>query len=317
MPLTHYERTKKFASSEYGTTKMRLGGDTQQTFGYCSLGLTPIIDDEPDADSNKKAAAVVANSDQDDTMITTIATVTPSGHLYSPQAILEYLLTKTQDYQGQLTKYERQQADIKDPIKQQEVNKRERREAFARSQNLPQATKKAKTSSNKEGLQRTSYWLPTSQPEKAETNLQPPERPSSPHSGEPLRRKDLKPVALPRHKNSEDVICALSGKPIRHQKVMAYWTSNKDKDKTKPGVVCLKDVFDMTVAADSNDKDDGDKKPKAVTMDKDKKKNKDATKLLCPLTNQKIKQTLELKAGGSGFAAHNDVEVKTYRPTIT
>jgi hypothetical protein len=28
LPLTHYERTKKFASSEYGTVRKRLAGDS-------------------------------------------------------------------------------------------------------------------------------------------------------------------------------------------------------------------------------------------------------------------------------------------------
>jgi hypothetical protein len=301
MPLTHYERTKKFASSGYGSTTTRISGDTQVAFGHCSLGLTPIIgnDDNDNGDGHKK------DGNHDTTITTTIAMVTPSGHLYATEAIYEYLLTKTQEYQAQMALFEKQKQQDAEKADTTEAAKRQRQEAFEASNNLKEA-KRAKTASSSgpdSALKRTSFWLPDMQPDKVEKRHAEPERPASPYSGDTLRRKDLRKLALQRKPNSQDVLCAISGKPIRLQAVMAYWT----KDKTVPGVVVLKDVFNMTIDTDANNK----RKAKG-----DPSKTK-ATTLLCPLTNAKIKYTMELKSGGSGFAAHNAVEVKTYKPTIT
>ncbi|CAB9529886.1 Nitric oxide synthase interacting protein [Seminavis robusta] len=299
MPLTHYERTKKFKSSSFGTTTTRLSGDSQVAFGHCSLGLTVIMED---GKQKKKT------DDNDETLVTTIAMVTPSGHLYAKEAIFEYLLTKTQEYQDQLALFEQQQDDDTKKADTTEATKRKRQEAFDASHNLqekrikhPQQDDSDKAAASV--LKRTSYWLPDMQPDKVDARHKAPERPTSPYSGEPLRRKDLRELALERKPNTEDVICAISGKAIRMQPTMAYWT----KDKTKPGVVVLKDVYHMTIDTE------GSKKKKAKGDDE----KDDKPKLQCPLTNQKIKHVIELKVGGSGFAAHNAVEVKTYKPTIT
>lgn len=62
---------------------MRLGGDSQQTFGHCSLCIHPAV--EPMA--------------------------TPSGHVYCKECIVEFLLTKTQELKRQREAFEAQQKD--------------------------------------------------------------------------------------------------------------------------------------------------------------------------------------------------------------
>ena len=298
MPLTHYERTKKFASSNYGTTTTRLSGDTQVAFGHCSLSLAPIVEEHHDDHHDSK------EEEEEDTT-TTIAMVTNSGHLYAKEAIYQYLLTKTQDYQDQKDAYEKQQQGEEKQQQEDAVDQhnKKRQAAFEESQksSLYDKTKKMKTG-KESALVRTSYWLPDMQPDKIEHKVRAPERPISPYSGDPLRAKDLRQVALVRNKGHDECLCAISGKPIKVADAVAYWT----KDKTKPGVVVLKEVFDMTI---SNTKG---KKSKSNEKDKEKKE-----KWICPLTNAKIKHTIALKSGGSGFAAHNAVQVKTYKPTIT
>jgi len=96
-PMTHHERTKKFASSSYGTTTTRLAGDTQVAFGSCSLSLTPIMDHTSSNGEQKGKSDSKACAGSDTNTSTTIAMVTPSGHLYAKQAIYEYLLTKTKE----------------------------------------------------------------------------------------------------------------------------------------------------------------------------------------------------------------------------
>lgn len=314
-PLTHYERTKKFASSSYGTTTTRISGDTQVAFGSCSLSLAPIVSDQDESSTNNAVAAKSSAGDDDQT-VTSIAMVTPSGHLYAKQAIYEYLLTKTQDYSDQTKAYEVQQDAALAKADTTEAQKRQREEAFEESNQLAVVVSKKRKAKNAEKiigdggvLKKTSYWLPDMQPAKVDLEVAAPERPSSPYSGDPLRRKDLRELALIRKKDNpsknygeQDVLCAISGKAIRMQAAVAYWT----KDKTRPGVVVLKSVYDMTIDTNS-------KKNKQFSKSSDKK----APALICPITNAKIKHMIALKSGGSGFAAHNAVQVKTYKPTIT
>lgn len=315
MPLTHYERTKKFVSSGHGTTTTRLTGDSQTPFGHCSLGLTPIINEHANDDNDKKKSS--SSNDEEEDITTTIAMVTPSGHLYAQDAILEYLLTKTQEYQQQKIEYERQVAAAQptdSTIEEQRASfdasqRATKKQKLIASQDEKQTSKKSKattatTALSTEGLKHTSYWLPDSQPTKVNVAIQPPIRPTSPHSGEILRRKDLRQVALLRNANAnnnndDDVLCAITHKPIRMKSAIAYWTSKKDKSQV--GVVVLKDVYDKTIAIKDNAAD----------------KNESSTTLLCPLTGLKIRHTIDLHSSGSGFAAHNAVVVKTYKPTIT
>lgn len=61
--------------------QVRLGGDSQQTFGHCSLCIHPAV--EPMA--------------------------TPSGHVYCKECIVEFLLAKTQELRRQREAFEAQE----------------------------------------------------------------------------------------------------------------------------------------------------------------------------------------------------------------
>lgn len=61
--------------------KQRLGTESQLPFGYCGLSMYPAED----------------------------PVVTPSGHIYSRESILEYLLTKSKEIKEQCKAYEEQQ----------------------------------------------------------------------------------------------------------------------------------------------------------------------------------------------------------------
>lgn len=61
--------------------QVRLGGDSQQTFGHCSLCIHPAV--EPMA--------------------------TPSGHVYCKECIVEFLLAKTKELRRQKEAFEAQQ----------------------------------------------------------------------------------------------------------------------------------------------------------------------------------------------------------------
>lgn len=81
--FTYYEKQK----SGLGALKQRLGTESQLPFGYCGLSLQPA--ENP--------------------------VVTPSGHIYSRESILEYLLTKSKDLKIAREKYEEQKVIVTHP----------------------------------------------------------------------------------------------------------------------------------------------------------------------------------------------------------
>jgi len=255
MPLTAYERTKKFESSQLGTTTVRLSTDAQGKFGDCQLSLS-----EP-----------------------TDPVATPSGHIYSREAILEYLLTTTLGLKEARKEYDRHEEEIdKEEVQSVQRKQAEDIQTF-------EDTQKATTSSRKRALPKevplTGYWLAEHQPEYNNGQLRaepPPDRPPSPFSGNPLRHKDLQPLIIKRRDGK--VICALSEKIISTQPAVALCGPSG-------GHVILEKMYTQLVEP---------------TM-------------VCPITSKKlkVKHILKLVKGKSGFASSGIVEAKKYRPTIT
>jgi nitric oxide synthase-interacting protein len=272
LPLTHYERTKKFASSEYGTTVKRLSSASQYQIGECALSLSPL-------DSGS-------------------ALVSPSGYLYDKNAILEYLLTQTYLLKDRQVAYESQQKEIlvrEESAKSETDTKRSAEALILEAHSVVKKQKVVDSRQHQQNeLKRTSYWLADSQSDAKDRLLEkPPERPLSPHSQQPLKRKDLWMVRLTYDEGAGEVnrsskkalVCAISGKALMGE-VTAYWTDKKHED----GAVVLTKVFQ--------------------DLSRDGK--------VCPLTSRKIRSVRSLQKSGSSFAASGQtVEVKKYAPTIT
>lgn len=283
-PLTAHER-KEYAKNAYGTTTARLGKDSQYTFGNCGLSLYPARD-RPIA--------------------------SPSGHVYERSAMLEYMLTKTQELKRQQEEYDRnlarQQASSE---REQEKERKSRVEDFERTQKVT-SVKKQKVEENV--LKRTSYWLADMQPGNdddgdgntasgSRQRTPPSKRPPSPNSQKPLRRKDLIEIELKRKNtsvkkggggggNNDPVLCAISEKEITTQQALALVT--KGNNESNPAQVVLEKVYkDLNI--------ENERIP------------------MCPVTGRKIKQVLKLQRGGSSFASEDGrtVEAKRYRPTMT
>lgn len=282
LPLTHYERTKKFASSQYGTTTARVSGEAQYQFGDCALSLSSLCAGDKDADKDSSSQKVLC---------------TPSGYLYAADAILEYLLQHTQGLKKQRVAWEAQQAQL---AQQDDSEKVAAKRSFEQSQKIISSppNKRSKTTSAAADLKRTSYWLADSQPEAAPPTAveEPPARPPSPHTGQDLRRKDLWPIQL-EWSDDQDAsrrrpVCSVSHKAVHAQAVVAYWTTsspNKASSEDALGQVVLRDVYDNLVKGGP-----------------------------CPRTGRKIKVVRVLQRGGTSFSASGQaVETTRYRPTIT
>jgi nitric oxide synthase-interacting protein len=182
----------------YGTESQRLGTESQTPFGYCCLSLNPVHD----------------------------AVVSPSGHLYSREAILEYLLLKTKGIKQQQQQYEHQLSRNREEENKKQLDEKDRQISnFTDSQDVGSIAKRKSSEIEsqqsymesrkkviddtdpllkKEQLRKISPWIVDFTPTAKDAEIKEPvKRPSSPFSGRPLRVKDLIPVNLVRER-SED-----------------------------------------------------------------------------------------------------------------
>ena len=266
MPLTHYERTQKFASSGYGTNKQRVKQESQYRIGQCALTTQRL--------EGKTALC------------------SPSGNLYSESAILEYLLEATRSLKQQTAAFAAQKdTQANEAIAKQDEASRKRLADFKESQEIVKKSKSVVTSkpSAKEDLQRVSYWLsaaqPTSESSAASTTKPPLDRPPSPITGAPLRRKDLWPVQLERNNDDDDgtLVCAVSSKSLERgsPSVLAFWTHTKGSSSS--GTLALASVLESVVEQGR-----------------------------CPVTDRKIRHVRTLYASGQACERKQH-----YKPTIT
>ncbi|CAM9526048.1 unnamed protein product [Ascophyllum nodosum] len=146
-----------------------------------------------------------------------------------------------------------------------------------------------------EELRSSSWWLPQFQPAAPEEKIvEPPKRPASPMSGQPLRAKDMIPVnfTIDAEKqktahlsggetNKGSIICPVTRKGITSQKMMLI---------KRTGHVMLEDAV---------------KQFALPTM-------------TCPVTGEKIKKKdlVPLINGGTSFTASGQVEVTKYAPGL-
>jgi len=279
----HFSYHEKNTNDSLGTKTERLSTDSQLPFGYCSLSLYPT-----DAD----------------------AVVSPSGHIYSREAILEYLLSKMKEIKEQQQQYEQQLLDEKlQEQKQIDDEKLGKLKEFAEQQDggvYILAKRKSNDIDNEdylaarkkiiandkskeeniEELKRVSPWLaeatPSAEPSKVKI---PPKRPSSPFSGQPLRTKDLIPIDLLKEDvtNGNDsslvrYLCPISKKTITSQKVVLIKST---------GAYMLEECF-TSIAAKS---------------------------MICPLTNKKFSKEdiIQLVKPATSFASSGVVESKKYQ----
>lgn len=193
---SHFTYAEKQRSS-FGSQSERLSADSQLPFGHCPFSLHPIDD----------------------------GVISPSGRLYSREAILEYLLTKMKEIREeneafiqqqkrqtektleslrsaedlQIKNFEENQLGVGVIVNSNDVSKPlESEYAISRKRLIDDTDKAEKTKS----LQAVCPWIPQFTPSAEAVVKPPPKRPPSPFSGRPLRAKDLIPVNLVREESS-------------------------------------------------------------------------------------------------------------------
>ena len=302
-PLTHHER-KRLKSSGYGTQSTRLTTESHVPFGHCHLNLSPITD---------------------------IAVATPSGHIYSKEAIVQYMLTKNGELKKRKAECERLRVDVENRRVEWETKTGKRiRDTFVqkdqgamsnalvlRSDDVPTSTSSAAAATTgkkpENTLQKVSYWLASSQPQHATGGKgengdfdyegeiaalppMPPDRPPSPNSGEPLKLKQLIPLHLVHEGEEEGVDFIKSGSGSNSGRILC---AVSHKTITTQPTIALKNTGHVMLQSVYEEL----AKP---TM-------------TCPITGRKFKEkdVLVLARGRSGFAASGEVVAKKYNPTLT
>lgn len=279
--FTYHEKLK----AGLGSIKQRFGTESQLPFGHCCLSLHPAED----------------------------PVISPSGHLYSREAILEYLLLKAKELKKTTKLHEAQQnqervaeqnkilasqsSEIKKFTERQDgvenVLKRKVAESDLESANAHILSRKkiiddTDKDSKMAGLLKMSPWVPMFTPHAAPAIIkEPPKRPPSPFSGRPLRSKDLIAIELTKEQPNDTLgkttwyICPVTRKTITNQKVVLLKTS---------GIIMLESAM----------------KELAIPT------------MTCPITGKKFtkEDILELKAAASGFSSTGTVEGKVHRPSI-
>lgn len=273
--FTYQEKLK----AGYGSLKQRLGTESQLPFGYCSLSMHPAED----------------------------PVITPSGHLYSREFILEYLLTKSKEIKKQSKAFEEQEENRKkEEIKTQTENQIIELKEFEESQQGLLNTKRKANDNNSayfesrkkfiddtdksvklQELKKVSPWIPQFTPNAEVIIKEPIKRPSSPFSGKALRSKDLIPLNLVKEDGKSDnssivrFVCPVTRKTITNQKVLLIKTT---------GVYMIESAFkDLALPTKT-----------------------------CPLSGKPFlsEEVVELVSAASGFASSGQVEAKVHRSTI-
>ncbi|XP_075972372.1 nitric oxide synthase-interacting protein homolog [Anticarsia gemmatalis] len=173
---TYHEKKKDAAASGYGTQSERLGKDSVKNFDCCSLTLQPCRN----------------------------PVITKEGYLFDKEAILEYIITKKNEFTRKLKKYDKQlkkeeteKAELAAAEKESNLIKFMNREKNITSTNKQQTEAGASTPSvsnlaNGKDKQLPSFWVPSQLPDAKISKMEKPDPTVyCPISGKPLKMKDL------------------------------------------------------------------------------------------------------------------------------
>jgi nitric oxide synthase-interacting protein len=167
---TSHEKKKDARESGYGTHAIRLGKDSIKEFDCCSLTLQPCRE----------------------------AVITPDGHLYDKEAILENIIhqkrdiaKKTKEFEKQKARHQKEARDVEKNKEAESYKKFVEKQSFVSSSGDKVGDVLAKAAEDKD-KQLPSFWIPSLTPNFKPTEIKKPDdKVRCPMSGKPLRLKDL------------------------------------------------------------------------------------------------------------------------------
>ncbi|XP_055902232.1 nitric oxide synthase-interacting protein homolog [Eupeodes corollae] len=278
---TYNEKKKDAQESGYGTNSQRIGKDSVKSFDCCSLTLQPCRN----------------------------PVVTKDGYLFDKEAILQYIITKKNEYSRKMKEYEKlkkseelevsqemskkQQSCIDNFINSSKPVSTPAREDVAAVASTSASSSSISNMSNGHESKLPSFWIPSQCPNAGLAKAKKPDPTIyCPVSMQPLKAKDLINVKFTLVDEKDKT--ALVAKENRYMCPVT-------RDVLNNAVPCA--VLRPT----------GD----VVTMEcVEKLIKKD---MIHPLTSQKLKEKdiIPLQRGGTGYAITNDkLQAKEQRPAL-
>lgn len=278
---TYHEKKKDAQASGYGTNTQRVGKDSIKDFDCCSLTLQPCR----------------------------TPVVTADGYLFDKESILEYIITKKNEYSRKLKEYEKQKrkeqtelAELAAAEERSKLNNFLKTEKNIVSSPIkpfksdPLKVEKPSVSNMAGGREKhlPSFWIPSKTPEAKDKSLKKPDKTIyCPVSGKPLKPKDLIDVKFTEVKDPDDKKSLI----VKENRYMCIVTH----DILSNSVPCA--VLRTT----------GD----IVTLEcVERIIKKD---WIHPLTGEKLKEQdiIPLQRGGTGYSTtNNNLEGKHERPVL-
>ncbi|KAF7283749.1 nitric oxide synthase-interacting protein homolog [Rhynchophorus ferrugineus] len=274
---TYHEKKKDAQASGYGTNVQRLGKDSVKNFDCCSLSLQPCR----------------------------YPVITKDGYLFDKEVILEYIISKKNEYSRKLKEYDRlkkKEAEELEYKKAKEIEAEVQQFVKTESNIVSKPIDGFKTEPTVSSISNMaagkdkvlpSFWIPGQTSHKEKSKL---EKPSPtiycPVSGKPLKVKDLVDVKFTPVKDD--------GKKSIHTQENRYMCA-VTHDILSNSVPCavLKPTGDV------------------VTLEcVEKLIRKD---MIHPLTNKKLtdKDIIVMQRGGTGYASTNEMlKAKKERPAL-
>ncbi|KAK9744539.1 Zinc-finger of nitric oxide synthase-interacting protein [Popillia japonica] len=174
---TYHEKKKDAAASGYGTNSLRLGKDSVKDFDCCSLSLQPCRN----------------------------PVITKDGYLFDKEVILQYIITKKNEYSRKLKEYEKlKKQDNEESFQKIAAENSKKLAEFLKSENnivtkpingfKPAQIPSTSVSNMANGLDKKlpSFWVPSETPSAIKSKLQKPDKViPCPISGKALKSKDL------------------------------------------------------------------------------------------------------------------------------
>jgi len=174
---TYHEKQKDGSQSGYGTTSKRLGKDSLRNFDCCCLTLQPCA----------------------------TPVITKEGYLFDKEAILQYIITKKNEFSRKTKEFEKQQRSEADELKAlADAERSDKVKTFVKQESnitLPSAGPSTKKGQETPSISNMavgmeghvpSFWIPSKTPQAKKSVMAKPDKTVyCPMTGKPLKLKDL------------------------------------------------------------------------------------------------------------------------------
>uniref|UniRef100_A0A914EF42 Nitric oxide synthase-interacting protein homolog n=2 Tax=Acrobeloides nanus TaxID=290746 RepID=A0A914EF42_9BILA len=293
---SYTERQKDAKQSGYGTLHERLGADSMKPYDCCSLTLQPCR--EP--------------------------LISPDGYIFDKEAILTYIVQQKKEFKRKMKLWEEQcKREAEKEEQQAKVKEEELKKKFVAfetasptvAHELPTTSKLAGTKRKHGGINEEEIGAKRRETSEDISNM----------TG--AKAREWKSFWVPElsttvsnklEKPSEKILCPISGKALKFKDLLPVKFTPIDDDPVKNAVRKDRYMCPVTRSVLTNSSRCAYLKTSQFIVSMACVEKIIKKEMIDPLNGQAMKEEdiIELKRGGTGFAATNQVEAKLVRPQM-